>query len=297
MSVRFRGRDYDGTRRVCISRVFFAMPLHRQRKRDTESGNDYFGARYYASSMGRMMSPDWEDGPDTVPYADFTNPQSLNLYSYGYNNPLSMIDPDGHVPCNGTADITITVTPTGSSMSQSPDDCSTTTILWDWPLQNMQNQVNPPPPTPPPTPQKKTPGVCADAPLAGDPRVTTQFGAIDNSHPTKPHTGRDYAAPIGTPVYAPISGGVTYAGSAGTFGNVVAISAPLVTDSASVIYEGHLSAVSVTPGQSVHAGDQIGLSGNTGHSTGPHVHHEQHTPGPVFQNGHPPSSTLIDPCN
>ena len=42
------------------------------------------------------MSPDYNDDPDPVPYADFTNPQSLNLYSYVNNNPLVNVDPDGH---------------------------------------------------------------------------------------------------------------------------------------------------------------------------------------------------------
>jgi hypothetical protein len=42
------------------------------------------------------MSPDWSDIPDSVPYADFDFPQSLNLYSYVRNNPLSSVDPDGH---------------------------------------------------------------------------------------------------------------------------------------------------------------------------------------------------------
>jgi len=49
-----------------------------------ESGHDYFEARYYGSSMGRFMSPDYSDrvfGPDPVPNADITNPQSLNLYA------------------------------------------------------------------------------------------------------------------------------------------------------------------------------------------------------------------------
>jgi RHS repeat-associated protein len=61
------------------------------KERDTESGNDYFGARYYASSMGRFMSPD----PSQLGYADSTNPQSLNLYSYVRNNPLINSDPSG----------------------------------------------------------------------------------------------------------------------------------------------------------------------------------------------------------
>ena len=61
------------------------------KERDTESGNDYFGARYYASSMGRMMSPD----PIGIWVADKTNPQSWNLYSYVMNNPLKFTDPSG----------------------------------------------------------------------------------------------------------------------------------------------------------------------------------------------------------
>jgi len=39
------------------------------KERDDESGNDYFEARYYASSMGRFMSPDWSAKEDPVPYA------------------------------------------------------------------------------------------------------------------------------------------------------------------------------------------------------------------------------------
>jgi RHS repeat-associated protein len=66
------------------------------KERDSESGLDYFGARYYGSTMGRFMSPDWAKTPQGVPYADLTNPQSLNLYEYVGNNPLSKADPDGH---------------------------------------------------------------------------------------------------------------------------------------------------------------------------------------------------------
>jgi len=61
------------------------------KERDAESGNDYFGARYYASSMGRFISPD----PMGIPSGDLNNPQSLNLFSYVLNNPLVGVDPDG----------------------------------------------------------------------------------------------------------------------------------------------------------------------------------------------------------
>jgi RHS repeat-associated protein len=82
----------------------FRAALHLERirsrytgkERDAESGNDYFGARYYSSSMGRYMSPDWSKNPTGVPYADLHNPQTLNLYSYVQNNPLSSFDDDGH---------------------------------------------------------------------------------------------------------------------------------------------------------------------------------------------------------
>ncbi len=61
------------------------------KERDAETTFDYFGARYYNSTLGRFISPD----PSGLQYADPSNPQSLNLYSYAQNNPLSNIDPTG----------------------------------------------------------------------------------------------------------------------------------------------------------------------------------------------------------
>jgi RHS repeat-associated protein len=55
-----------------------------------------FDARYYGSSLGRFMMPDWAAKPTNVPCANFGNPQSLSLYSYVQNNPTTMGDPDGH---------------------------------------------------------------------------------------------------------------------------------------------------------------------------------------------------------
>jgi RHS repeat-associated protein len=66
------------------------------KERDSESGLDNFGARYDSSSLGRFMTPDWAARPTTVPYAVFGDPQSLNLYGYVRNDPVSRADADGH---------------------------------------------------------------------------------------------------------------------------------------------------------------------------------------------------------
>ena len=63
-------------------------------------GLDNFGARYYASSLGRFITPDWSASQDPVPYAELDNPQSLNLYAYVQNNPLTFHDATGHYHCD-----------------------------------------------------------------------------------------------------------------------------------------------------------------------------------------------------
>lgn len=75
--------------------------LFTGKERDTESGLDYFGARYYSSAIGRFMSPDWSAKPQPIPYADLNDPQSLNLYTYVENNPLMRVDPNGHCDMDG----------------------------------------------------------------------------------------------------------------------------------------------------------------------------------------------------
>ncbi len=60
------------------------------KERDAETGLDYFGARYMSSAQGRFTSPD-PGGYGAAPI----DPQSWNMYSYGLNNPLRYVDPDG----------------------------------------------------------------------------------------------------------------------------------------------------------------------------------------------------------
>jgi RHS repeat-associated protein len=66
------------------------------KERDTETSNDYFGARFYSSTYGRFLSPDWSSVLAPVPHANLTNPQTLNLYAFVNDNPESFADLDGH---------------------------------------------------------------------------------------------------------------------------------------------------------------------------------------------------------
>ncbi len=67
------------------------------KERDPETNNDEFGARSYASAYGRFLSADWSSTPSPVPYANLTNPQTLNLYAMVSDNPESFADLDGHM--------------------------------------------------------------------------------------------------------------------------------------------------------------------------------------------------------
>jgi RHS repeat-associated protein len=72
------------------------------KERDTSSGNDYFGARYYASKMGRFLLPD----PITISPAHLENPQRWNEYAYGLNDPLINVDINGRFSTDGHTAIT-----------------------------------------------------------------------------------------------------------------------------------------------------------------------------------------------
>ncbi len=86
----------------------------------------------------------------------------------------------------------------------------------------------------------------------------------------KMHEGIDISAPYGTPVYATAKGRVVYAGFKGGYGLVVEID----HGNGTITRYAHLSKILVRAGQKVVRGDIIGRVGNTGRSTGPHVHYE-----------------------
>jgi len=93
--LNFTGLPYgDGLTTIPVSNTDAADATEHHftgKERDSESGNDYFGARYYASSMGRWLSPD----PKQPNIKFLFNPQKWNKYNYVLDNPLTNVDPDG----------------------------------------------------------------------------------------------------------------------------------------------------------------------------------------------------------
>lgn len=84
------------------------------------------------------------------------------------------------------------------------------------------------------------------------------------------HNGTDFAAPIGTPIYAPADGVVTFAGWSSGYGRLVKIRHAFGIETRYA----HQSRIRVEVGQRVSRGDRIGDIGNSGRSTGPHLHYE-----------------------
>jgi len=91
-----RGADYEPSSYVYPTTPDDVLRKFTGKERDAETGLDYFGARYFSGAQGRFTSPDWAAEPRADPYSDLGDPQTLNLYGYVRNNPLSITDPDGH---------------------------------------------------------------------------------------------------------------------------------------------------------------------------------------------------------
>ena len=110
-------------------------------------------------------------------------------------------------------------------------------------------------------------------PFKGDYAITQDFGELipGVTYNNKPHNGIDYACPIGTPVLASDDGIVMTVGDATTgYGKYIIL---CHIDGSGTVYA-HLDTIYFRQWQSVKKGEVIGTSGNTGNSTGPHLHFE-----------------------
>ena len=146
---RYRTTAAGGFAESCQSLVFGdgysctggdASPLHfTGKEHDAESNLENFGARYYNSRYGRFVTPDWSDDPEPIPYADLTNPQTLNQYVIVHDNPNTFADLDGHEDDDGG----------GNDTGGSADYFAILLGLGD-PIPTVAQQPPPPPPCNPP---------------------------------------------------------------------------------------------------------------------------------------------------
>ena len=102
--------------------------------------------------------------------------------------------------------------------------------------------------------------------------MTSRFGVRNDPYTGEKamHSGVDLAAAAGTKVVAPADGMVIFAGSRGAYGKMIIIEHGM----GMVTHYGHLSKVLVNIGDEIERGHHIGAVGNTGRSTGPHLHYE-----------------------
>lgn len=110
------------------------------------------------------------------------------------------------------------------------------------------------------------------APVPGAP-MTEAYGVVNSEYAAGYHTGTDFAVDAGTDVLAVGDGTVVSADRQTSYGNTVVVELP---DGRYALYA-HLSAFDVTAGQQVRAGQRVARSGDTGNSTGPHLHFEIRT--------------------
>lgn len=106
-----------------------------------------------------------------------------------------------------------------------------------------------------------------------NPKVTQPWGRPNDRYKAKRHTGIDFGMPIGTQLFAAVDGVVENVMTDNSYGNVLVIGYTVN----GVKYQDwycHLSRITVAKGASVTAGQPVCLSGNTGNSTGPHLHLE-----------------------
>ena len=216
--------------------------------------------------MGRFMSPDWSAKVEPVPYAKLDNPQSLNLYAYVMNNPMTRFDADGHDFWDKVLNAV-----QGKGWKDTPRPPLAQPAAPGGPPMKGVNPVTGKTlfsPTPKGQPGNERPGVGG----AGN------FGAPRDGGRT--HHGEDISGPVGTDLHAATPGTVTFSGTMSGYGNTVKID----DGSGTVTLYGHNSDNAVSVGDTVQQGQVIGTLGQTGNAAGQpdsesHVHFEVHVNG------------------
>ena len=152
---------------------------------------------------------------------------------------------------------------------------------------NRPKPAPPAPPAPPPArASRSSRSAPAPAPAAAEDSEDSEDSGVTSARFVRPgsgrltssygrrwgrlHAGIDLAAGVGAPIRAVTNATVLSAGWEGGYGRCVRL---IHSDGTMTVYA-HMSSLSVVPGERVRAGEKIGREGNTGHSTGPHLHFE-----------------------
>lgn len=132
-------------------------------------------------------------------------------------------------------------------------------------------------------------------PLNNYTRITSVHGQLTNMGKFGRHLGNDYSVPVGNTVYAPVSGKITFSGSSATLGQYY----EFVENGNGRIHRlCHLSSRSKGVGAQITEGEVIGKSGNTGITTGAHLHFDIRKPNTAwdasFSNYYNPEALLAE---
>ena len=256
-------------------------------ERDSESGNDYANFRYHANRLGRFLTPDPLAGR-------ITNPQSLNRYAYVINDPINLIDPLGlSVVCNGEVCYVDVGAPDpgpgpsggglGSGVdSHCPGGFNFLEYVCSGGGEPADVGTGGTIPTPGPSDPEPDDGVDAGEPKEPVPPVspciiTSEFGPdhprgidVTTADWRDGVAGGGPLAGYGTPVVSPVTGTVA-SGTDKSGANFVSVS----TSGGQVWTLRHLAtSSSIAPGQTVHAGQSIGVTDRSGRQSNSHVHLE-----------------------
>lgn len=117
-------------------------------------------------------------------------------------------------------------------------------------------------------------------------RVTSEYGAVEEIRHGRAHSGIDLAMPTGTELHSISEGTVVRVLHNDSLGNAVYVR----THSGDVHLYGHLDSIKVKVGEHIDQGGLLGLSGSTGHSSGPHLHFS------LFHNGHYANPSHLTPA-
>lgn len=124
-----------------------------------------------------------------------------------------------------------------------------------------------------------------------NPKISQPWGRPNPRYSAKRHTGIDFACPVGTPLYAVAAGTVKDVLNDKSYGKVVVLTCSAEGKTVDIWYC-HMSEPRVKKGQKVEEGAELGLSGNTGNSTGPHLHLETRVA--PFRYGNDVSNPFLD---